>query len=80
MMNAGRSTITLSRRTLDRLKKLKKELKASSYEEVINILIDKRRESMINELLNLVTLSEEEAEEVKRIIEERRKGWWRRSY
>ena len=81
MMNgAERSTITLSRRTLNKLKKLKKELKVSSYDELINILIDKSRESIMNELLDLVTLSEEEAEETKRIIEERRRSWWRRSY
>jgi len=81
MMNAsGRSTITLSRRTISRLKKLKKEFGVDSYDELINLLIDRSKESMIGEALSSAVLTEEEAREVWKVIKERRESWWRRSY
>ncbi|GEM_PF-2768058 len=80
MSSSGRTTLTLSRKTVDRLKKLKEELEVDSYDELINLLIEERKRNLIERILGSTILTEDEAKEIWKVIRERRETWWKRSY
>ncbi len=80
MSSSGRTTLTLSRKTVDRLKKLKEELVVDSYDELINLLIEERKRNLIERILGSTILTEDEAREIRKVIRERRETWWKRSY
>ena len=46
----------------------------------MGILIKVYKRETLEKLVNKVLLSEDEAEEIKRIVEEGRTLWWRSSY
>ncbi len=79
-MPMERTTITVSRRTLEKLRRIKEEMRAQSYDELLEALIRAYRREVLEEVADKVVLSETEAEEIREIIEERRASWWRRSY
>ncbi|MDK2464785.1 MAG: hypothetical protein QI223_08450 [Candidatus Korarchaeota archaeon] len=76
----GRTTLTISRETLARLKRMKEELGLRTYEEVIVKLVEEHRTSKARELVDRLMLRDREAEKLREIVRERRGSWWRRSY
>ena len=79
-MPMERTTITVSRRTLEKLRRIKDEMRVQSYDELLEVLIRAYKREVLEKLADEVVLGEAEAEEIKGIIEERRASWWRRSY
>ncbi len=79
-MPMERTTITVSRRTLEKLRRIKDEMRVQSYDELLEVLIRAYKREVLEKLADKVVLGEAEAEEIKEIIEERRASWWRRSY
>jgi len=75
-----KTTITVSRKTLRELLRLKKELNVHSYDELIGILVRDHKISNIKREMNELLLTKKEAEELKKVISGRRESWWRRSY
>ncbi len=80
MSSSGRTTLTLSRKTIDRLRRLKEELGVDSYDELINLLIEERKRNLIERILRSTILTEDEAREIWKVIREGRETWWKRSY
>ena len=76
----GRTTLTVSRETLMRLKRMKEDLGLRTYEDVIIALLEEYRASKARELVDRLRLRDREAERLREVIEERRESWWRRSY
>ena len=76
----GRTTLTISRETLMRLKRMKEDLGLRTYEDVIIALLEEYRASKARELVDKLRLRDHEAERLREVIEERRESWWRRSY
>ncbi len=76
----GRTTLTISRETLMRLKRMKEDLGLRTYEDVIIALLEEYRASKARELVDRLRLRDREAERLREVIEERRESWWRRSY
>ena len=76
----GRTTLTISRETLMRLKRMKEDLDLRTYEDVIITLLEEYRTSKARELVDRLRLRDREAERLREVIEERRESWWRRSY
>lgn len=76
----GRTTLTISRETLMRLKRMKEDLGLRTYEDVIIALLEEYRASKARELVGRLRLRDREAERLREVIEERRESWWRRSY
>jgi len=76
----GRTTLTISRETLMRLKRMKEALGLKTYEDVIIALLEEYRASRARELVDRLRLRDREAERLREVIKERRESWWRRSY
>ncbi len=76
----SRTTLTISRETLMRLKRMKEDLGLRTYEDVIIALLEEYRASKAREFVGRLRLRDREAERLREVIEERRESWWRRSY
>lgn len=76
----SRTTLTISRETLMRLKRMKEDLGLRTYEDVIITLLEEYWASKARELVGRLRLRDREAERLREVIEERRESWWRRSY
>lgn len=73
------STIGVSKETKRELKRLKKVFKVKSYDELLKILIkDVKIENMENAWEDL-QLEEDEAEQMRKILQEKRETWWKKS-
>ena len=76
----SRTTLTVSRETLRRLRRMKEDLGLRTYEDVIITLLEEYRASRARELIDRLKLQDREADRIREIIRERRESWWRRSY
>ncbi len=57
-MSMERTTITVSRRTLEKLKRIKDEMRAESYDELLEALIRSYKREMLRKTITKVMLSE----------------------
>jgi len=71
-------TIAVSPETLAQLKELKRRLRVRAYDDVLKVLIDNFRRAEIEEALSVLEMDDEEADKILKLLEERRRSWWRR--
>ncbi|MHA1710101.1 MAG: hypothetical protein ACTSXJ_09830 [Candidatus Baldrarchaeia archaeon] len=71
-------TIAVSPETLAQLKELKRRLRVRAYDDVLKVLIDNFRRTEIEEALSVLEMDDEEADKILKLLEERRRSWWRR--
>ena len=73
-----KTTVAISEETLRKIKKIKEEKGLKTYDEAICLLIDSYESVKLKEALKHLILSEEEADELLKVILNRRRSWWKK--
>ena len=73
-----KTTIAVSEETLRKIRKIKEEKSLKTYDEAIRFLIDSYENVKLKEALKYLILSEEKADELFKLILNRRRSWWKK--
>lgn len=73
-------TIAVTERTKMELESLKKALGIKSYDKLLSFLVRNVKAKRIKEAWKYLSLTKAEAAKIEKILEEKRKKWWKGSY